>query len=85
MKPLEHIRDRSHFRTLEVSKQVQILADHAKESAEESDEKLSELHDKLDKINRDLAHLRLVNTLSTFGMAILLVIISAGVIIACSL
>lgn len=77
MNALDTIRDRSRFRNLEVTEQVQLLADHVTNHVEET----GSIHEKLDKIDHELARLRLMNFLSNLGTVILLVLVVAGFIV----
>ena len=78
MNTLDAIRDRSRFRNLEVTEQVQLLADHVANHMNET----GSIHEKLDKIDHELTRLRWMNFLSNLGTVILLVLVVAGFIVA---
>lgn len=78
MNALDTIRDRSRFRNLEVTEQVQLLANHVEDYAMES----KTIHEKLDKIDRELAHLRWTNFFANLGTIILLILIVIA-LVAC--
>ena len=70
MRPIDHIRNHSGFKNLEISEQVKLLADHVRES--------DNLHNKIDKIDIELARIRITNFI--YNIFIILLLISIAII-----